>query len=332
MQRQHKKVFVSYSWDSSDHQAWIRYFTNELRGRGVDANCDQFILQRQTKNLNQMMIEGIRDNDYVIYVLTENYKNKADDFQGGVGFEQLLSLPIVRRTPDKMILIKRSSGSFEDVLPFHLEDYPVFDFSNDKEFESNMKQLVYRIHGVDYFEVAPLGPIPDLTPQSVEKPFILNKQLDWLSNIEVSVPKKITDYDKSLFMETAFKEICEKIRELLEHVKKQNPHITYTIEWSGDKKLITKLYMDGAHKTGIKMWLGNWMGSHTENIHISYGPHLSTSDQSYNELITCEVTQEHQLLLKAMIGNFYSHEQTPFYTPEKLVMQIWEHHLKHYLK
>ncbi len=42
-----------------------------------------------------MMVEHMRDDD-IVMVLTENYTVMADGFTGGVGFETILSLPIIQ--------------------------------------------------------------------------------------------------------------------------------------------------------------------------------------------------------------------------------------------
>ena len=39
------KVFISYSWDNSEHEEWVMAFANELRQKGVDATIDKFITQ-----------------------------------------------------------------------------------------------------------------------------------------------------------------------------------------------------------------------------------------------------------------------------------------------
>jgi hypothetical protein len=329
-------AFVSYSWGQTDYQAWIRGFTNELRSKwGINANCDQFILQRHTKNLNQMMIEGIRDNDFVIIVLTESFKTKADSFAGGVGFEQILSLPIVRDNPDKMILVKKSSTSFEDVLPFHLKGFPVFDLSNDYTYEEELKKIAFRIHQRDYYEVAPLGPIPDFTSISIQASESQNAESvigksDWLASFNATVPKKITDLDKIMFMEVSYRRMRELFADLSAHIGRQHPHVTVRIENSGERSTVVKLYINGDYKTGLRFWLGNWAASRTETIQISYGPQYSTSDNSLNESVTCEV-RNNVLQLQMSIGGNFSKDASEIKKVEDLVSYMWSHNFSRYL-
>lgn len=96
MQKNNPTVFVSYSWDDINHQQWVMGLTNELRKQGIDATMDIFETQLQTINLNAMMVSKIKDSDYIVVVLTENYAQKADEMKEGVGFETLLTMPYLR--------------------------------------------------------------------------------------------------------------------------------------------------------------------------------------------------------------------------------------------
>ncbi|MGY3190577.1 toll/interleukin-1 receptor domain-containing protein [Lysinibacillus sp. TE18511] len=83
MQNSPEKIFVSYSWDSKEHQQWVLDLVKNLRQEGLDANYDQGITATSTVNLNQMMVEHMRDDDYILIVLTEKHTAKANDFVGG---------------------------------------------------------------------------------------------------------------------------------------------------------------------------------------------------------------------------------------------------------
>ncbi|NHA32769.1 hypothetical protein AXF43_25260 [Bacillus paranthracis] len=64
MQEDTKSVFISYSWDSPEHQQWVMDLVDLLRENGVDASFDMLETQSQTVNLNAMMVSNVRDNDY----------------------------------------------------------------------------------------------------------------------------------------------------------------------------------------------------------------------------------------------------------------------------
>ena len=101
MNKKNTTAFISYSWDSMEHQQWVIGLTNELRKKGIVATMDLFETQQGTVNLNQMMIKNIKDSDYVVIVLTEEYAKKSNEFQGGVGFETMLTIPDIKNNLKK---------------------------------------------------------------------------------------------------------------------------------------------------------------------------------------------------------------------------------------
>lgn len=76
------KVFISYTWDSVGNQEWVMGLANKLRDKGIYASMDRFITQKSTVNLNRMMIDNFRINDYIIVVVSEEYVKKANRNKG----------------------------------------------------------------------------------------------------------------------------------------------------------------------------------------------------------------------------------------------------------
>lgn len=80
-----KKVFVSYSHDSKDHDAWVNQFAESLRTKGIKVTTDKDIAFGQDTNL--FMEQCIANADRVLIIVTKKYKEKADDRMAGVGYE-----------------------------------------------------------------------------------------------------------------------------------------------------------------------------------------------------------------------------------------------------
>ncbi|MCU9807465.1 toll/interleukin-1 receptor domain-containing protein [Paraclostridium sp. AKS46] len=137
------KVFISYSWDSEEHKEWVKQLWQTLRVNGVDASIDEAETQTGTIDLNRMMIEGIKDNEYIIVVLTENYARKSDNFQGGVGLETTFLQNFRLKNPKKIIPIIRSGG--RNAMPFYLQGLNYIDFSDDNNISNSFKDLLYRV-------------------------------------------------------------------------------------------------------------------------------------------------------------------------------------------
>src|ERR1700722_5363586 len=82
----HPTAFISYSWDSDAHKAWVAQLAGRLRSNGIDVKLDQWhaVLGNQ---LPEFMERELRENDFVLIVCTPNYKLKSDGRKGGVGYE-----------------------------------------------------------------------------------------------------------------------------------------------------------------------------------------------------------------------------------------------------
>ena len=127
MSKEHPSVFISYSWDSEEHENWVTFLAAKLRENGVDATIDKFETQSKTVNLNRMMVEKIKNSDNILLILTENYAKTADTFQGGVGYETNLLIRYIKDNLDKIILIMRHKGNYRKAVPFYLEGFH-YDF------------------------------------------------------------------------------------------------------------------------------------------------------------------------------------------------------------
>lgn len=156
------KVFISYSYDSKEHEQWVEDLANKLRtDAGVNAVIDKFILNTAS-DLNQIMIQGFEKSDKVVIVLTENYAKKAERSDGGVGFEMSLATILSKRpdSKDKLIFIKKDNTDFDSVFPFQFKDYYAIDFSKNSAFQEKFKELYYKIWNRNFHNVAPIGKSP----------------------------------------------------------------------------------------------------------------------------------------------------------------------------
>ncbi|MEH6908524.1 toll/interleukin-1 receptor domain-containing protein [Neobacillus drentensis] len=325
---ENKSAFISYGWDSEEHKQWVMDLANLLRRNGVIATIDRFITQSNTTNLNAMMIKGMRDNDFVIVVLTENFAEKADNFQGGVGFETLFSLPILQQNPDKLIFILRHKSNFRNAFPFHLQGYYAIDFSDDIGFNDSFQELLHRIHGVPLYEMEPVGPIPQLRPINSKSATASSLFTD----IEIPNLKKITDKDKIDFLKNSYDEMNCLFEELFNTIKSANPNFDYLVEKQSPTMSIYNLFIDGDVKHGFKIWLDNRLGGFGHNsINLKYGKRQwdYTSDNSYNESIYCEVEANKKFTLK-MTMNMYGNQKAE--TPEQIVKEIWKNNLSNHIK
>lgn len=323
MEQQAITAFISYSWDSESHEQWVMDLFNKLRQNGIEAKMDKQLTQSSTINLNQMMTTNLQQNDFIIVVLTENYAERADKFQGGVGFESLLSMPILQQDPDKLILIMKHQGDFQKAFPFHLQSYYAIDFSNENKFEDAFKELLHRIYKEPLYEIQPLGEKPKLDPVSSKK--IIQNQF---FNIELPSLKRVTDKDIHEFMEESCEEIISLLSDLFSQVKQANSNFDFHENKVNNIKTVFTLYIDGDHKTGVKIWLGGMFNQNT--IQLSYGRNINLSnDNSYNEMISHEVDDKTGSLKLRMNMNVFGNNDVS--KPKEIVEEIWENNVSHNL-
>ena len=115
------RVFISYSHDSVEHQAFVLQLANRLRSDGLDCQLDQYINGSPPEGWQRWMEEQIELADFVLLICTETYyrRYRGKETQGGYGvnFEGPV-LPEYAR--------------FEDI-PLPLRQYTVFRLMTDYE-------------------------------------------------------------------------------------------------------------------------------------------------------------------------------------------------------
>ena len=82
-------VFISYSHDDSEHKRWVLDLAGHLRANGVDVLIDAWDLS-PGDDVPKFMERGVRDVDRVLMICTEKYTSKANDGEGGVGYEAMI--------------------------------------------------------------------------------------------------------------------------------------------------------------------------------------------------------------------------------------------------
>lgn len=143
-----KKVFISYSWDSEDHKKWVKFLADRLEQFfEIKVSLDQYDLDSFTDK-NFYMEKSVFETDIVFAVITEEYNNKANLRNGGVGIETTMA--VSRHWEENqsdgnsnIIAILRSG----EELPNYLKNKLFIDFKNDDQFETSFRKLLDHIKG-----------------------------------------------------------------------------------------------------------------------------------------------------------------------------------------
>lgn len=121
------EVFLSYSWDSPEFQLEVAAFNNFLRENGFHSKMDIMLSEEHTAiDFAKMMHVAIHQSKKVIIILSKGYKDKAENFKGGVGTEYALLFKDIEKSPKKYILVSFEPIN-ENIIPFGLRDREIID-------------------------------------------------------------------------------------------------------------------------------------------------------------------------------------------------------------
>ena len=216
-----KTVFISYSWDSEDHKNWVLNLATKLTDNGVYVIFDRFDL-KAGKAMTQFMEKSVNNADKILLIMTPNYKDKADNRTGGVGYEYSMVTQelYVKQDNDKFIPIRRV-GSYDESAPKFLSTLISHDMSNDTAFENSFIELLRIIYDEPEIKRPPLGkkPIFITTPQTTINTSLIDEKVDlaisamtifakWTIDIEL---KSLKDLSKAnLFKQITTNALVDK--------------------------------------------------------------------------------------------------------------------------
>ena len=174
-------VFISYSQDSSGHMQWVAKLGSDLIDEGIDVILDQWDC-RLGGDLHKFMEKAVISADRVLLICTESYVRKADDGQGGVGYETMIVTgELVKNLGSyKFIPVIRQNNK-KKILPAFLSTRKYIDFSDDKNYSDKLKKLVQELHNVKKIEKPKLGKNPFVSNTTKKKTNDLSKTVDIIS-------------------------------------------------------------------------------------------------------------------------------------------------------
>lgn len=155
------RVFISYSWDDDQHKAWVLWLAESLIQDGIDVVLDRYEL-RPGKSIQQFIEPAIDQADKIIVIFTPNYKIKAENRKGGVGYEySILNQALYERQDKSNIIPILRSGNTKESIPIFMRQYIHIDFSNDNLLASSYKTLITELYDEPEYKKPLLGKKPD---------------------------------------------------------------------------------------------------------------------------------------------------------------------------
>ena len=210
----------------------------------------------------------------------------------------------------------RHKGDYRKAVPFYLEGFHFIDFSYDDQFDIRFNELLHRIYQVDVIDVPKVGAKPKLESKKI----IYDRAVNEIANIIPNF-REITDLDKNKFMKQSYSKILSLLSDFAEQTKHKNNNFDYDKDVVHNQKTIMRFYINGMEKYAVKIWLGNLFGGKNQSIYLSYGRFSIDSDNSFNDVIECEVTKTKDLKLKMTMNFMTGNNASDAY---RISVKIWK--------
>ncbi len=141
------RVFLSYAWESDDHQTWVRFLGGRLRVDGVDARLDEWLVVPGDQ-LPSFMEREIREADFVLVICTPTYKKKSDARSGGVGYEgAIITAELLTMANERKVIPVLQQGPWAEAAPSWALGKFFLDFTGTKLPEQGYRRLLETLHG-----------------------------------------------------------------------------------------------------------------------------------------------------------------------------------------
>ena len=147
-------VFISYSWDSKEHQKWVAKLAEGLTKAGIYVLLDQYL--EDGTLLPQFMDLGIDRADKVLVIGTDEYLVKSYDQGTGVAFEDcIIRSQIFQHLGSKKFIPCLRKGEFKTAFPIIIRN------NKGHNFEDELETLCREIWQKPKTHRPTLGNIPD---------------------------------------------------------------------------------------------------------------------------------------------------------------------------
>jgi len=229
-------VFISYSWDSPEHQKWVVSLADLIDLKGGHAIVDRNNLP-YGGHIKSFMLSSIMNSDIVLIILTPNYKKKADAFEGGAGYEYNIInddlFKIITRN-EKYIPIIRA-GDLQSSATNFLQGFYCLNLRDGKDYKENLERLIKQI----------LKPSTITSKPHPKITLMENKPQD-ISVVAAEVRLKSLQYFRQLFISDHKAEdkktLLRVVKEWESEIKKYNTD--FKNQFSPAKMVIYEDYME----------------------------------------------------------------------------------------
>lgn len=132
--------FISYSWDSQEHKAWVEQLAQTLQTFGVNVVYDQ---DRDSNpmggDISTFFRDSIQKSDFIVVIVTPKYIEKANEPRGYVGQETTLIQSRLENYQCRLVVPVLRSGT---ELPRYLYTKHYIDMRDDRQYAGQATVLL----------------------------------------------------------------------------------------------------------------------------------------------------------------------------------------------
>lgn len=207
-----KKVFISYSWTTPNHERWVLELAERLVANGVDVILDKWDLSEGQDKYTFMekMVEDETINK-VLIICDRGYKEKANERAGGVGTETQIITPMLYSKAEQNkfipIIAQKGEKEFDEYMPHYLKSRIGIEMSCEESYMKGFEQLLRAIYDKPMFRKPKLGKKPsflDAESKVTSRLHFINETLK--SHINEN-RKGMIEYTINDFKENFFEEL-----------------------------------------------------------------------------------------------------------------------------
>lgn len=204
------KLFISYSWTTPDHEAWVIQFATKLRESGVDAILDKWDL-KEGHDSHAFMERMVTDPEIkkVLIISDKGYVTKANNRSGGVGTETQIITPEIYNKQDQdkfVVVVKERDEDGNPYIPVFYGSRKFIDLSNPEAYSANFQKVLGWVFDQSLDRKPPIGEKPEFLSEedraaSLETSSLFRDTTDAIRNNRSNAMALATEYFERLTTE-----------------------------------------------------------------------------------------------------------------------------------
>jgi hypothetical protein len=153
-------AFVSYSWDSDAHKQWVLNLAVRLQVQGgVRIILDRWHLP-PGEDKTAFVEKSVGDSKFVILICTPDYARRANNREGGVGYEtMIITSELAEDINQRKFIPVLRDGDWKSSLPVWIKNKFGVDLRSNPYSDEQYKTLLRALHNEPFMPPA-IGPKP----------------------------------------------------------------------------------------------------------------------------------------------------------------------------